>query len=50
MGGRTAFVTVGTTKFDALIEAMDNTDIAQELATQGYTNLAMQVILQISLF
>ena len=43
-GGKCAFVTVGTTKFDALIEAMDSLAVADELAVQGYTRLIMQVL------
>jgi len=42
-GGKCAFVTVGTTKFDALIEAMDDLAVADELALQGYSDLIMQV-------
>ena len=40
---RVVFVTVGTTKFDALVKAMDDDNIAQELAVKGYTHLVMQV-------
>ncbi len=41
--GKRAFVTVGTTKFDALIEAVDNLEVANELARQGFSDLIMQV-------
>lgn len=37
------FVTVGTTKFDALVEAMDNDSIASQLASRGYRCLIMQI-------
>lgn len=41
--GKIVFVTVGTTKFDALVKAMDNLEVAQELSVKGYTQLIMQV-------
>ena len=44
-GGKRAFVTVGTTKFDALIEAMDSLAVADELAVQGFSRLVMQVLI-----
>lgn len=40
---RTVFVTVGTTKFDALIRAVDQGAVADALAACGYTRLVMQV-------
>ena len=43
MAGSSVFVTVGTTKFDALIKAMDSLDVADELASREYTSLIMQV-------
>ena len=43
-GGKRAFVTVGTTKFDALIKAMDSLAVADELAVQGFSDLIMQVL------
>ena len=36
-------MTVGTTKFDALIKVMDSVDVADELASRKYTSLIMQV-------
>lgn len=38
----TLFVTVGTTKFDALIKAVDDTSFADELAVQKFTHLTVQ--------
>lgn len=38
-----AFVTVGTTKFDELIAAVDSTEVADALAARGYDRLVMQV-------
>lgn len=40
---RTVFVTVGTTKFDALISACDSPQLADMLVKKGYTRLVMQV-------
>lgn len=40
---RTAFVTVGTTKFDALIAAVDTAAVAEALSSHGYDRLVMQV-------
>ena len=40
---RTAFVTVGTTKFDALIAAVDTAAAAEALSSRGYDRLVMQV-------
>lgn len=37
------FVTVGTTKFDALIRAVDQQAFADALVAAGYTRLVMQV-------
>lgn len=39
------FVTVGTTKFDDLIRAIDQVAVAEELAYQGFTQLLVQVLL-----
>ena len=39
----TAFVTVGTTKFDELIAAVDTAEVADALAARGYGRLIMQV-------
>jgi len=41
--GGTVFVTVGTTKFDALIEAIDDLRVADALVARGYDRLVMQV-------
>lgn len=38
----TAFVTVGTTKFDALIQAVDTLEVADALVAQGYQKLVIQ--------
>ena len=43
---RTVFVTVGTTKFDALIRAVDQQAVADALVARGYTRLVMQVLEQ----
>ncbi len=40
---RTVFVTVGTTKFDALIRAVDRQPFADALVAAGYTRLVMQI-------
>lgn len=42
-GGGTVFVTVGTTKFDALIAAVDDLAVAGALVARGYRKLVMQV-------
>lgn len=39
----TVFVTVGSTKFDALIKALDTPKVAEELATLGFTDLIIQL-------
>lgn len=36
------FVTVGTTKFDALISALDNLQVAEALVDRGYKKLTIQ--------
>ena len=36
------FVTVGTTKFDALIKALDNWQVAEVLVARGYSKLIVQ--------
>ena len=38
----TVFVTVGTTKFDALVQAVDTIEVADALVKQGYTALVIQ--------
>ncbi|KAJ7973382.1 UDP-N-acetylglucosamine transferase subunit ALG13-like protein [Quillaja saponaria] len=40
---RVAFVTVGTTCFDALVRAVDSQTVKQELFTKGYTHLLIQM-------
>jgi beta-1,4-N-acetylglucosaminyltransferase len=40
---RTVFVTVGTTKFDALIRVVDQQAFADTLVAAGYTRLVMQI-------
>ena len=39
-------MTVGTTKFDALIEAIDDLRVADALVTRGFDRLVMQVSLK----
>lgn len=39
---RTVLVTVGSTKFDELIRAVDSQPFAEELVAQGYSKLIMQ--------
>jgi beta-1,4-N-acetylglucosaminyltransferase len=41
--GPVVFVTVGTTKFDALIEAVDDPALADVLVSKGYSRLVVQV-------
>lgn len=38
----TVLVTVGSTKFDELIKAVDDKEFADELVAQGYDKLIMQ--------
>ena len=38
----TVLVTVGTTKFDALVKAVDSADVAHALVARGYTRLVIQ--------
>lgn len=40
------FVTVGTTKFDALVEAVDSIHVAEALISRGYRSLVIQVCSQ----
>lgn len=42
MKGGTVFVTVGTTKFDALIAAIDDPRVADALVARGYGKLLLQ--------
>lgn len=38
-----AFVTVGTTLFDALVRAVDTPEVKQELYAKGFTHLLIQI-------
>ena len=40
---RNVFVTVGTTSFDALVEALDSPAVVDILRARGYTSLTMQI-------
>ena len=42
-GGKTAFVTVGTTKFDALIRAVDDMRVVDALRQRGFRRLNIQL-------
>lgn len=42
--GSGVFVTVGTTKFDALVEAVDSIEVAEALIARGYRTLTIQVL------
>ncbi|KAK6915556.1 Glycosyl transferase, family 28, C-terminal [Dillenia turbinata] len=37
------FVTVGTTRFDALVRAIDSQELKKELSRKGYTHLLIQM-------
>ena len=39
---KSVFVTVGTTSFDALVEAMDSEEMVQTLIERGYDSLTIQ--------
>ena len=41
-GGSTVLVTVGTTRFDALVRAVDDPAVAEALAARGYSKLIIQ--------
>ena len=41
--GKTAFVTVGTTKFDALIRAVDSPQVVEALRQRGFARLQIQL-------
>ena len=41
-GRKNVFVTVGTTSFDALIEAVDSNRVVQTLVDRGYDSLTIQ--------
>ncbi|KAI8553368.1 hypothetical protein RHMOL_Rhmol05G0010200 [Rhododendron molle] len=40
---RTVFVTVGSTCFDALVQAVDTSEVKEELFRKGYTDLLIQI-------
>ncbi|XP_019164790.1 PREDICTED: UDP-N-acetylglucosamine transferase subunit ALG13 homolog [Ipomoea nil] len=40
---RTVFVTVGTTCFDALVNAVDTAEVRKELFKKGYTDIIVQM-------
>ncbi|KAH7865916.1 hypothetical protein Vadar_013075 [Vaccinium darrowii] len=40
---RIVFVTVGTTSFDTLVRAVDNSEVKRELFGRGYTHLLIQM-------
>ncbi|KAL1320620.1 hypothetical protein HN51_065291 [Arachis hypogaea] len=40
---RVVFVTVGTTRFDALVSAVDSENVRKVLAAKGYTHLLIQL-------
>jgi UDP-N-acetylglucosamine transferase subunit ALG13 len=40
--GGTVLVTVGTTRFDALVAAVDDPAVAEALAARGYAELVLQ--------
>ena len=39
---KNAFVTVGTTRFDALVNAFDSETLQQSLVSKGYNALVIQ--------
>lgn len=41
--GKLVFVTVGTTKFDALVEAIDDPRVRSCLTAKGFTSLLVQI-------
>lgn len=41
--GKHVFVTVGTTRFDSLIEAVDQPAVLSTLASKGFTSLTAQI-------
>jgi beta-1,4-N-acetylglucosaminyltransferase len=41
-GKKTCFVTVGTTKFEALIKHVDSSDVLDALAARGYERVLVQ--------
>ena len=43
VGNGSVFVTVGTTSFDALIEAVDSKGVQDAILEKGYTSLVVQI-------
>ena len=43
VGNGSVFVTVGTTLFDALIEAVDSKCVQETILEKGYTSLVIQI-------
>lgn len=43
VGNGSVFVTVGTTSFDALIEAVDSKGVQDAILGKGYTSLVVQI-------
>ncbi|CBJ31146.1 beta(1,4)-N-acetylglucosaminyltransferase [Ectocarpus siliculosus] len=41
--GKHVFVTVGTTKFDSLVQAVDNAVVLSSLCSKGFTSLTVQI-------
>ncbi|CAN0466630.1 unnamed protein product, partial [Ectocarpus sp. 8 AP-2014] len=41
--GKHVFVTVGTTKFDSLVQAVDNAVVLSNLCSKGFTSLTVQI-------
>lgn len=41
--GKHVFVTVGTTKFDALVRAVDDATVLETLYRKGFTSLLAQI-------
>ncbi|CAN0386033.1 unnamed protein product, partial [Ectocarpus fasciculatus] len=41
--GKHLFVTVGTTKFDSLVQAVDNAAVLSSLCSKGFTSLTAQI-------
>lgn len=41
--GKHVFITVGTTRFDALIEAVDDPTVLKSLSSMGFSSLLAQI-------